>query len=140
MLSLLNDPTLGLMLIKSALRLVDRRCLNELQIDELFDNVMYFSLESALCVCVAKKHHKTLRREFGTRETDKRLLMEECSRMKVRIDEVEGTIKETLESMDKLPAKLNEANASKLVVEHRAKSVDDQWAYCISKCKSYKLK
>lgn len=90
------------MLIKSALRLADCRRLNELEIDVLFDNAIHFALKGALCVFVAKEHHKALRWEFGTKETDRRLLAEECSRLKARVDEVEGIMKETLESVDKL--------------------------------------
>lgn len=67
---------------------------------------------------MAKEHYKTLRREFDTQEMDRRLLVEESSRLKARVDEVEGTTKETLDSMDKLQAELNKANASKLVVQN----------------------
>lgn len=71
--SLLYDPTLAILLIKSALRLGDHCRMNELETDELFDNVMHSALESALCTYVAQEHHKALRREFGTQEKDKRL-------------------------------------------------------------------
>lgn len=40
--------------------------------------------------------------------------------------EVENTIKETLESVDKLQANLDEANTSKVALENRAKTVEDQ--------------
>lgn len=60
------------------------------------------------------------------KKEDRRLLAEECSRLKARVNEVKGTIKETLESMDKLQAERNEANASKLVLENRAKTAKDQ--------------
>lgn len=46
--------------------------------------------------------------------------------MKAQVNEVEDTMKETLESMDKLQANLNEANASKLALETRAKNAEDQ--------------
>lgn len=39
---------------------------------------------------------------------------------------MEGAIKETLESVDKLQVDLNEANSSKLALENRAKSAKDQ--------------
>lgn len=52
----------------------------------------------------------------------------ECSRLKARVDEVESTMKETLESMDKLQAELSEANASKLFLKNRAKTIEDQVA------------
>ena len=80
--SLLDDPTIGILLMKSVLRPVDRRCLNELKTDELFDNVMHSALESALCAYVAKEHHKALWLEFGTQETNRKLLVEECSMLK----------------------------------------------------------
>lgn len=45
-------------------------------------------------------------------------MVKECSRLKTWIDEVEGTIKEILELVDKFQAELNEARASKLVLEN----------------------
>lgn len=83
-------------------------------------------LEGALCAYVAKEHHKALRREFGIKKTNRRLLAEERSRLKSRVDEVEGNMKEILESVNKLKAEVNEANASKLVFENRAKTAEDQ--------------
>lgn len=59
--SLLDDPTLTILLIKSALRPADRHHLNGVKIDELFDNVLHSALESALCAYVANEHHKVLR-------------------------------------------------------------------------------
>lgn len=56
-LSLLNDPSLVVLLIKNALRLRNRDRMNELKTDELFDNVIHFALESVLYAYVAKKHH-----------------------------------------------------------------------------------
>lgn len=50
----------------------------------------------------------------------------ECSRLKAWVIEVEGTMRETLESMDKLQADLNEALTSNLGLEHRVKSAEDQ--------------
>lgn len=47
-------------------------------------------------------------------------------RLKTWVDEVEGTMKETLESVDKLQADLSDANASNLVLENRAKTVENQ--------------
>lgn len=75
---------------------------------------------------MAKEHHKTLRQEFGTQEADRRLLVKECSRLKTRVDKVEGTMKETLELVDKLQAELDEAHACKLVLENRTKTAEDQ--------------
>lgn len=45
---------------------------------------------------MAKERHKVLRQEFGANKTDRRLLAEEYSRLKFRVNEVEGTMKETL--------------------------------------------
>lgn len=56
----------------------------------------------------------------------KRLLVEECSRLKTQVDKVEGTIKETLESVDKLQADLGEADAFKLALENWTISIEDQ--------------
>lgn len=86
---------------------------------------MHFALEGALCAYMAKEHYKTLRQEFSTKETNRRLLAEACSRLKAQVNEVEGIMKETLESMDKLQAELNEANASKLVLENQAETAED---------------
>lgn len=44
----------------------------------------------------------------------KNLLQEVCLRLKARVKKVENTMKEMLESVDKLQADLNEANALKL--------------------------
>lgn len=43
-----------------------------------------------------------------------------------QVTEIEGTIKETLESVDKLQADLNGALASNQCLKHRAKSTEDQ--------------
>lgn len=63
---------------------------------------MHSALQSVLCTYMAKERNKVLRQEFGAQETDRRLLVEECLRLKTRVDEVEGTMKETLELVDKL--------------------------------------
>lgn len=115
--SLLDDPTLGLLLIKGALRPVDRRHLNELKIDKLFDNAIHSTLEGALCTYVAKERYKALRREFGANYTDRRLLAKECSRLNARVTKVESIMKETLEFVNKLWADLDEAITSKLGLE-----------------------
>lgn len=69
-----------------------------------------------------------MRREFGAQVMDKNLLQEDCSRLKAQIDVVEGTMKETLESVDKLQEDLGEANASMLTLKNWAKGVKDQVA------------
>lgn len=48
--------------------------------------------------------------------------------MMAQVDEMERTIKETLEFVDKLKVDLDQANASKLVLENRAKTTKDQVA------------
>lgn len=53
-------------------------------------------------------------------------LAEECSRLKARVDEVEGTMKETLELVDKLQTDLGEANTSKLALKSREKIFEDE--------------
>lgn len=55
-------------------------------------------------------------------------MVEGCSRLKTRIDKVEGIMKETLGSMDKLQAELNEANTCKVVLENQGKTAKDQVA------------
>lgn len=76
--SLLGDPTLVVLLIKSAFRPADHHGPNGVKIDDLFDNIMHSTLESVLCTHAVKEHHKALMIEFGTQETNRRLLVEEC--------------------------------------------------------------
>lgn len=64
---------------------------------------------------------------------DRRLLVEECSRLKAQVAEVEGTMKETLESMDKLQADLDEAIASKLGLRIRLNLPRIKWPCCNAK-------
>lgn len=85
-------------------------------------------MKSVLCAYIAKKRRKALSREFGAQETDIRLLADECSRLKTRVNEVESTMKETLELVDKLQLELGEVNASKLTLENWEKSVVNQVA------------
>lgn len=58
--SLLNDPSLGLLLIKSSLRPIDHRHLNEVEIDELFVNAIHSRLKGALYTYVANERLKAL--------------------------------------------------------------------------------
>lgn len=51
---------------------------------------------------MAKEQEKALRIGFGAQETDKNFLQEECLRLMAQIMEMESTIKEILESVDKL--------------------------------------
>lgn len=107
MTSLLEESFLSILITKYALRLGDCHCLHMVEMDNLFDNIMHSVMESVLCAHMAKDQNKALRREHGAQETDKGLLQEECLRLKARVDEVEGTMKEMLESMDKLQADLD---------------------------------
>lgn len=59
---------------------------------------------------------------------DKNLLQDECSRLKARVTEVENTIKEIIESIDKLQIDLNAANAVKETLENRSKIAENQVA------------
>lgn len=93
--SLLGDPSLGLLLIKSTLRPAYHCHLNEVETDELFVNTIHSALKGALCTYMAKERFKALRREFGVNKTDRGLLAGECPRLKARVVAVEGTIKET---------------------------------------------
>lgn len=123
--SLLDDPSLGLLLIKNALRPIDRCHLNEIKTDNLFINAIHFALEGALCAYVVKEHFRTLRRKFGTNDTHGELLVEECSTLKTWGAEVKGTMKETLEFVDKFQADFDAALAYKLSLENQAKFVKD---------------
>lgn len=102
--------------------------MNKVESEDLYDNIMHSTIESALYAYMVKKYNKALRQEYRVQETDKTLLREECSMLKARVNKVEGTMKEILESMDKLQMDLNEANASKLGLENRAESTEDQMA------------
>lgn len=62
--SLLDEPNLAILITKNALRPRDHRCLNEVETDELFDNIMHSALGSDLCAYMAKEHSRVLRQEF----------------------------------------------------------------------------
>lgn len=51
--SLLDNPSLGLLVIKSTLRPTDCRHLNEVETNELFVNVIHSILEGVLCTYAA---------------------------------------------------------------------------------------
>lgn len=128
MSSLLEDPPLGLLLIKSALRSTDRRHLNKIEMDELFVNTIHSALEGALCAYVVKECLRALKREFGINEKHKELLAKECSNLKARVTEIDSAMKEILESVDKFQVDLNAALASNLGLENRAESAENQVA------------
>lgn len=83
-------------------------------------------MESVLCGYMANKWNSALRQEFRVQETDKGLLQEECLRLNTRVNKVKGTMKDTMELVDKLQADLNEANTSKFALENWVKSAEDQ--------------
>lgn len=56
--------------------------MNEVEIDDLYDNIIHFVMESALSAYMAKEQNKALRREFEAQEMDKNLIQKECSRLK----------------------------------------------------------
>lgn len=93
MTSILVEPNLSVLIFKNALRPGDHHHLNEIWTDDLFDNIMHSAMEGAIYAYMAKEYNKALRRELGVQETDTNLLREECSRLKTRVDEVEGMMK-----------------------------------------------
>lgn len=64
--------------------------------------------------------------ELSANEMHRKLLAEECSSLKTRFAKVEGTMKETLELVDKFQIDLDAALASNLGLESRAKSAEDE--------------
>lgn len=50
---------------------------------------------------LSKEHKKALRKEFRALEWERNLLLEEGQLLKAWVNEVEGTMKETLKSVDK---------------------------------------
>lgn len=74
---------------------------------------------------LAKERDKALKRDYRLLERENNLLLKKGQRLKARVEEVEGTMKETLEFVDKLKADLNKANAVKAILDARAKSVKD---------------
>lgn len=110
------------------MQLADCRHLNEIEMDKLFINAIHSALKGALCAYVIKEHFRTFRQKFGANKTHRELLVEECSNLKTRVVEVEGVMKETLDSVDKLQVDLDAAHASNLGLKSRAKSAKDQVA------------
>lgn len=92
--------------------------------DDLNNNTIHSIMEYVLSIYLAKEHDKGLRREFGAQEGERNLMQKDCHRLKARITEVENTMKEMLESVDKLQADLDEANAVKDNLEDRAKAAE----------------
>lgn len=81
---LFKEPHLYVLISKNALRPEDHHCLNTVETDDLYDNIIHSAIESVLCAYMAKEHNKALRREFGAQETNKNLLLRE-------VLEVEGS-------------------------------------------------
>lgn len=116
--SLLKEPRLSILIAKNTLRRGDHHHLNVVEIDDLYNNIIPFAMESALCSYIAKECDKALQRESDAQEIGKNLLQEEFSRLKAQAEEVKNTMKETLKSVAKLQVDLNEANTSKLTYEN----------------------
>lgn len=76
---------------KDALRPRDHHHLNEVETGNLYDNIIHSAMESALCAYMAKEQNKALRWEFEAQKMD---------RLKAWVEEVENTVKETLESVE----------------------------------------
>lgn len=74
MTPLLEEPHLSVLIAKNALRYRDCHRLNEVKMDDLYDNVMHAAMKSVLHAYIAKEHNKALRLEFGAQEMEKNLL------------------------------------------------------------------
>lgn len=61
MTSLLEEPRLSVLITKNALSLKDRHLLNEIEIDDLYNNIIHSMMESALYAFIANEHNKALR-------------------------------------------------------------------------------
>lgn len=59
--SLLKEPCLSVLIVKNALRPRDCHQLNEVETDDLYDNIIHSTMESALCAYMAKEQNKALR-------------------------------------------------------------------------------
>lgn len=104
----------------------DHHWLGAVETDDLYDNTIHSAIECVLYVYLEKECDKAFRKKIKALEGQKNLLLEEGQRLKARVNEVEGIIKETLESVDKFQVDLDEANASKATLEIKAKVVEDQ--------------
>lgn len=80
----------------------DRHRLGVVEIDDLYDNTIHSAIECVLLVYLAKECEKALRREFGSLEGERKFFLKESQRLQTQVNEVEGMIKGTFESMDKL--------------------------------------
>lgn len=56
--SLLEEPQLSVLIAKNAIRPSDRYRLNEVKMDDLYDNAIHYTMESALCTYLAKEWNK----------------------------------------------------------------------------------
>lgn len=138
--SFLEKPQLLILIAKNSLRPDDRHRLGAIKIDKLYDNVIHSAMKSVLCTYLAKERNKALRREFGAQKIDKNLLQKEYLRLKARITEVENTMNETLKSVDKLQANLDETNTSKLALENQTKTARIKWLSFNNKSRSSSLR
>lgn len=71
---LLEELMLSVLITKNALRPTDRHQLNTVDTDDLYNNIIHYVMEDALCAYLAKERNKALRREYGIEEINKNLL------------------------------------------------------------------
>lgn len=55
---------MSVLIAKDSLMLGDHHRLNTVEMDDLYDNVIHFVMDSALYMYLAKEWNKALRREF----------------------------------------------------------------------------
>lgn len=94
----------------------DRQRLGAVETDELYNNAIHSAMECVLLVFLDKEWDKALQRKLRLMEGEKNLHLEEWWQLKAWVHEVEGLIKETLESVDKFQD-LDEANSTKANLE-----------------------
>lgn len=106
----------------------DRHRLGVVETDDLYDNAIHSTMGCILSIYLAKEHEKALKREFRALVGERNLLLDVGQWLTTRVDEVEGIMKETLQSIDNLQVDMDVANAAKVNLEGRAKAAEDQVA------------
>lgn len=114
---LFEEPWFSLFIAKNAMRPGDHARLCEVETNELYDNAIHSAMECIWSIYLAKECNKGLRRMFKAQEWERNFLQEDCQWLKARVFEVKNTMKETLESVDKLQAELNKTNVRKADLE-----------------------
>lgn len=104
--SLLEDPSLAVLLTKNALRPGDHRHLNEVETIKLSDNVMHSFLKSALCTYMVKKHNKILRQEFGVQKRECEMVGACDSYSDIQVNKLEKRRKGRMQSSKQLCKKI----------------------------------